>query len=705
MKMLVALSLLTSCNALFDITRDPLGEETSGVKPGETADVVIPWRPSTNPSTNPSTPWDAETGDAEATTGIDEVSSSADGGPNLGEASSDGSGRDTSAEDASTPIEIFCGNGVVEASESCDDGNNAPYDGCSATCEVEEWGLGVNGALSPEFRVTTTEYSVELPLFHQMLQLSLKVPGGAVAQVDGATLADGNWTSGVLPLGETTLNVEVVAGGDVVRNYRLRVTRGKPTQQYLKASNTGERDAFGESIALSADGKTLAVGARWEDGDEQSDGTEDGSNDAANDAGAVYVFRRAEDGRWVQEGYIKADTPHVDDRFGESVSLSGDGNTLAVGAAYESGAGFGVSNQSSGLHDATPAGAAYVFVRNNGAWTQQAYIKPLKPRQGSNFGWEVALSLDGNTLAISAPYQSAGLDLGGAGAVYVFRRIQSAWSESAMLTAAEPSYLAEFGSSIALSGDGRTLAVGSRWEDHFFTEEPSDPDAGPVLSKVNNSGAAYVFTRSGNNTWAQQARLEAEYVSEGCEFGTSMAISTDGNTLAVGAVNEDLPPQGQSDDSLLNTGGMYVFTRDNGSWSQQALLTADNPEPGSKFGVSVAMNGAGTVIAVGAPEENSAMLEPVAEHSVADRFVYDSGAVYAFVREGGGWLQRAFVKALNAGDSDKFGGSVALSGNGFVLAAGAINEASSGTGASALPNDDSAPLAGAAYVVQFGEEE
>lgn len=703
MKTLVALSLLTSCNALFDITRDPLGEETSGNTSGPPRpDVVIPYPP--EPTFTTSETWPS--GDA-ATTGIDDASSTSPGAGS----SSEGETTGGPLGDAATPIDQpFCGNGSVDLGEGCDDGNHDPYDGCSATCEEEEWGLAVNGALSPAFQVNTTEYSVELPLFQQQMQLSLQLPGGAEGQVDGATLADGNWTSEVLALGETTLSFDVVAGGEVVRTYRLRVTRGKPTQHYLKASNTGERDAFGESVALSADGTTLAIGARWEDGDKASDGTKDGSNDAATDSGAVYVFHRSEDGTWVQEKYLKADTPHVEDRFGESVALSGDGNTLAVGAAKESGAGFGISNQGSGLHESPPAGAAYVFVRKDGDWTQQAYIKPLRPRQGSDFGWDVALSLDGNTLAVSAPYQNLGLDLGGAGAVYVFRRIQSAWAESAILTAAEPSYLAEFGNSIALSGDGRTLAVGSRWEDHVIAEETSEPDAGAVVSKINNSGAAYVFTRSGTNTWTQQARLEAEYLSEAGEFGYSVAISADGNTLAVGSVNEDLhsetwEPQGESDETVPSAGAVYVFTRDDGDWAKQAYLVADVPQSGARFGASVAMNGAGTMIAVGAPEENSAMVEPVAERNVADRFVYASGAVYAFVREVGGWQQRGFIKALNAGDSDRFGGSLALSGNGFVLAGGAIQEASRGTGSSPLPNDDSAPVAGAVYVVQFGEEQ
>src|SRR6185369_9781033 len=173
-------------------------------------------------------------------------------------------------------------------------------------------------------------------------------------------------------------------------------------QAYVKASNTGtaakgtapsEGDQFGYSIALSGDGRTLAVGAI----------TEDGEDDAQQAAGAVYVFTRT-GSAWAQEAYIKGSHVIANDLFGFSVALSYDGNTLAGGSFNDRGSGRTVN----AAYDmrAQGSGAVYVFTRQNGIWSQQAYVKGSRSEPSDGFGYASALSDDGNTLAVGAGDES-----------------------------------------------------------------------------------------------------------------------------------------------------------------------------------------------------------------------------------------------------------------------------------------------------------
>src|SRR5499427_1993298 len=152
-----------------------------------------------------------------------------------------------------------------------------------------------------------------------------------------------------------------------------------------------------------------------------------------------------------QVTYIKASNPHMGDHFGNGgtleghgVALSGDGNTLAVGAPYESSSAKGINGNQTDT-SLYSAGAVYVFARTNNAWSQQAYIKASNPGQSDHFGFVVSLSQNGNTLAVSAPGEkSAAKGINGdqsddsiqdAGAVYVFSRTGMAWSQQAYIKA------------------------------------------------------------------------------------------------------------------------------------------------------------------------------------------------------------------------------------------------------------------------------
>jgi hypothetical protein len=465
---------------------------------------------------------------------------------------------------------------------------------------------------------------------------------------------------------------------------------------YFKASNTGTADdRFGFSVALSGDGNTLAVGAPLEDSG--STGINSVPNESASGAGAVYVFSKSA-GTWLQQAYVKASNPGIDDAFGYSVALSGDGNTLAVGAPNEDSSSTGINSTPDDL--AFAAGAAYVYVRSAGAWSQQAYLKASNTRAINMFGNSVTLSGDGNTLAVGASFESSSStginstpdDLAfAAGAAYVYVRSAGAWSQQAYVKASNTESGDLFGSSVALSGGGNTLAVGATNESSSTNGINSTPNESAPLA-----GAVYVYTRSAG-TWSQQAYVKASNTGEGDSFGSSVTLSGDGDALAVGAPFEASNSTGINsvpNESAPLAGAVYVYARSAGTWSQQAYVKASNSGLGHNFGTSVALSGDGNALAVGAPLEDGS---GSGIGSTPDDFAADSGAVYFYKRSAGTWSQQTYVKASNAGAVDEFGTSVALNSDGNTLAVGAAKEDGSSTGVGSTQNDN-LTNAGAVYL-------
>ena len=164
---------------------------------------------------------------------------------------------------------------------------------------------------------------------------------------------------------------------------------------------------MGSSIALSADGNTLAVGSADEDSLSPGvDGNQSYVPVNEGSAGAVYVYGRT-NGVWVQQAYVKPFNPGPFDLFGIRMSLSHDGSVLAAGSPFESGAGRGVNpNQ----HDrsASQSGAVYVFLRKDGKWSQHAYLKAPNSDEYDEFGTGVALTADGTMLAAASSGEDGG---------------------------------------------------------------------------------------------------------------------------------------------------------------------------------------------------------------------------------------------------------------------------------------------------------
>jgi len=450
---------------------------------------------------------------------------------------------------------------------------------------------------------------------------------------------------------------------------------------FLQASNADIGDAFGVALSQSADGSTLAVGADGEDSATAGINGEQNDN-SATDAGAVYIFVR-HDRVWQQQAYIKAsNTAEEFGRFGGALSLSMDGNSLAVGAAGENSAATGINGEQNDS-SATAAGAAYIFARNDGLWQQQAYLKASNTDSFDSFGVAVSLSADGDTLAVGANGEdSAATGINGnqndnsaegSGAVYVFIRNAGIWQQQAYIKASNTETIDRFGRTLSLSGDGNTLAVGAFGEDSATTGINGDQNN----NSANLSGAAYVFVRN-SEAWQQQAYLKASNTLGGERFGSDISISTDGKTLAIGADGENSAARGingnQNDNSSEASGAVYLFVGNGGVWQQQAYIKASNSDMFDNFGRAVSLDGDGNTLAVGAPGERSAASGINSDQN--NNTAAQIGAVYVFVRNSEVWQQQAYVKSTNRQtgnifrSGNAFGSDVSLSLDGNTLLVG-----------------------------------
>ena len=259
-------------------------------------------------------------------------------------------------------------------------------------------------------------------------------------------------------------------------------------QAYVKASNTRAGDRFGFSVDLS--GNTLLVGAPSEDGAAVGIGG-DQANTSTPDSGAAYVFTR-NGSVWIQEAYVKSTNTGSGDGFGNGVAIAGD--TFLVGAPFEDSAAVGIEGNQAD-NSAPDSGAAYVFSKTGGAWSQEAYLKSSNTGVGDFFAFHVAMTPQ--TLLIGAHQEdSADQVVGGngadnsapdSGAVYVFTRQSGVWSQLAYVKASNAGANNWFGAALAV--DGNTVAVGANKENRaaMATEANQADHSAP------ESGAAYVF--------------------------------------------------------------------------------------------------------------------------------------------------------------------------------------------------------------------
>lgn len=494
---------------------------------------------------------------------------------------------------------------------------------------------------------------------------------------DGTTLAVGApfESSGAAGIDGNQADDSVYGAGAVY----VYVPRGDTwvQQAYIKASNPGITDNFGFATALSADGNTLAVAAHFEaGGDTGVDADQD--DDSIPQAGAVYLFTRT-DTTWAQQAYIKAsNTGHIGERlkpgeqpelagerfgpvasgeysyadsygemfddgdqFGAAIALSDDGNLLVATATAEDSGTPGVDSDQTD-NSRRSAGAAYIFRREGTEWNQTAYIKPSNPEVDALFGYSAALSADGNRVAIGA-YDEDGSPAStnefqdglvrGTGAVYVFDYDGETWHQTGYLKASNAERGDSLGVAVVISDDGKTVVATAQDEDGLSTGINNIPGPDYQDDIRPTTGAVYAFVEQ-DGTWFQQAYIKASNTGSGDVFGSRLALSGDGNVLVVGAQLEDSASQGidgfQDDDSALEAGAVYLYTRTGDTWAQEAYVKGSNTEIFDEFGSSVSISADGSVFAVGAYYEDSAATRIGGDQN--DNSMLEAGAVYLFSR-------------------------------------------------------------------------
>ncbi len=398
-----------------------------------------------------------------------------------------------------------------------------------------------------------------------------------------------------------------------------------------------------------------------------------------------------------QRAYVKASNAGPD-FFGAGVAI--DDNLLVVGAPGEASAATGLDGDQSD-DSLRGAGAAYVFERIGGNWSQSAYVKASNTDAGDSFGGDVLL--DDQLMIIGASgEQSLSTGVNGdqsdnsgfeVGAAYVFERAVSGnWTQTAYLKAFNAGGDDEFGRYMDYA-DGN-LIVGARFEDSDAVGVNGDG----INNALSDAGAAYVFSQDTSGAWRQSAYLKATNPESEDQFGRSVAVS--GHTAAVGAWWEDSSATGIDGDATnngaLDAGAAYLFDSDGvGDWVASHYVKASNTDAGDRFGIAMAMDGG--ILAIGANGEDSASSGVNGDQF--DNSQESSGAVYIFERDAGGlWSQTAYLKASNPRSFDLFGMDLALQGN--LLAVGAIGQSSSAAGINGDELDQSAICAGAVYLFE-----
>ncbi len=248
---------------------------------------------------------------------------------------------------------------------------------------------------------------------------------------------------------------------------------------------------------------------------------------------------------------------------------------------------------------------------------------------------------------------------------YTIRVLRNALdlTQSTYIKASNTDFDDRFSESLAL--DGNTLVVTSRLEDSFA----SGIDGDQSDNSASNAGAAYLFTRDAGGGWIQQAYLKASNAERDDFFGSAAALDAD--SLAIGAVWERSSATGidgdQADNSVLDAGAAYVFSRDfNGNWSQTSYIKASNTGQLDLFGSAVALDG--DTLVVGAFGESSAATGVNGDQS--DNSAELAGAAYVYTRDdAGAWSQQAYLKASDTDSSDSFGSALAIDDDTLIVGA------------------------------------
>lgn len=418
------------------------------------------------------------------------------------------------------------------------------------------------------------------------------------------------------------------------------------TTAEVRPDATAPNTVFGNRIALSRDGNTLAVAAPTERvvDDPRFPGI-----------GAVFVFSRRPDGRWRQDARL--DKLHLPGNFGDPFALSGDGRTLVVGNYTAPGTRGGIDPpETEGGSDWR--GAVAVYARGaDDRWQQQAWIQADTTRPGEMFGFRVVICHDGNVMLVAA-----------AGRLLLFRRDGSRWSQERTFESDDPDRVLDGFAGLALSADGTTFAV-------------SAAQAVPGERRIHVP-AVDVWRRCGScaGGWSRRADLRStkppRYPSDDDRFGASLALSADGQRLAVGAP-ADADSGAARDDLAFESGAVHLFAAGaDGRWQQRRFLKPRQVVAGDAVGTQVVVDDAGRLVLAsgcGRAAQAAGLRRNHREQppSTDTGFCSFGGAAYAFTRDDAeGWTHSGATLAQADGQVGFVFFSLALSGDGGTYALG-----------------------------------
>ena len=399
---------------------------------------------------------------------------------------------------------------------------------------------------------------------------------------------------------------------------------GTMTERKLTQSDAAGGQ-FGRPVTLSYDANYFVGGSS-------------AGNDTPSNAGKGYVFLKtgaAPSSTYVQQAILQHDTPSTDDMFTydyDAIDINSDGTYFIGGARTEDPVG------------ASAGGKAYIFTRSGTSWSQQATLQSSDVQANDQFGMGVASNDDGTIVAVGTSGEDGvtGDPLASSGAVYIFTRSGSTWSEQTILRASNAGASDQFGERIDMDEAGEYLLVSAHTED------------GPTDS-TSNAGCAYVFKRTGSS-WAEQAILRPSDPTANAFFGRGV-INSEGNICVIGATGLS-----------SNAGAVYVFTRSGSEWTQQAKIAS--PSGGTTyFGSAVAINEGNTIVARAA--RTSSLLN------------FD-GVLYVYqvtdpTDPSSSWTLKKTFKSSDIADGDNFGFSVEISKDGSVIGTSAITDGSNGS--------------------------
>ena len=425
-------------------------------------------------------------------------------------------------------------------------------------------------------------------------------------------------------------------------------------------------------------------------------------------------------------GYLKASNADPDDEFGIGVTLSKDGYTLAVVARNEASNATGV-NGNQADNSVPSSGAVYVFRRRGNSWQQEAYLKAGVNQGGGTIGTDtwtnyraVALSADGSVLAAGAPFQIVG-GLQSAGAVYIFRRVQNAWSLVQTLHPPAPRENGWFGHSVDISHDARTIKVNSTRETdsngnldirthiylnetgsyaHVRTLAPFYAGDRCISSRLDGFGQTLVTSCFGGPTGVRVITQKGAGRTWVHVDDLPMAIPE--NTIVTRqpiALNVDSSWMALLEDGVRNVVGVYRWSGTR--WVRAAgfpAVPSVQPSGALGWGSDLALSDDGRLLAIGDPTAREAGAGVSAVSTVGPGDI--PGAVYIYQRgfTPSAWTLRSVVKAPNPEEGDGFGLTISLSASGRTLAVGAREEDSNARGIDGDRTNNSADDSGAAYL-------